>query len=375
MDSFRHETAFAGVEPVSNAPEQSGDQVFENPDSRDGNATYLFLGGVGLIVFAIVNFFAALGAHAGQLSLHLTSTLPTIVAVALLARGFSLRNLPRRIVVGPSAMEITTKRSTRRYSWSEIGSAATANVLNSHKTCLRITDTAGKAIIRIDESFPDYQRLVKLVESYIDAKPDDTSIRITSRKAKRMGLVCFVIGCFLGTAAVVLALSTREEQRANELLPVKGVPGEGEIVRRFVARDGVTKRIEFRVAGSQVRNVEVDPALWDQLEHAKTVPVVYVPEEPDINRLQFGELKDFDFTGSPTGGYLLSALMGLVALLVLGVSPLAWMGYDLTFDEKQRSWKVKRYGRVIWASKKEALEQTQNPPNSPPLGARHDAEI
>jgi hypothetical protein len=343
---------------VSSAPEQPGDQVFENSDTRDGHTLY-FLGGIGLILLAIAGFIIAIGTQHGQMSLHLTTTLPMIAAVGMLARGFSLRNLPRRIVVGLEAMEITTKRSTRRYAWSEIGSAATANVLNSHKSCLRITDTAGKAIIRVDESFPDYQRLVTLVQSHVDAKPDDTSLRILSRKAKRMALVCFLLGCVLATSSVFIALKSYEEQRANELLPVKGVPGEGEIVRRFVAPNGVTKRIEFRVAGSRVKNVEVEPAFWDQLEHAKTVSVVYVPEEPDINRLEFGEVKEDDFTKTPRGGYLLSGLAALMALFVLGYSPLAWMGYDLAYDEKQRIWKIKRYGRVIWASKK---EQAQNPP-------------
>jgi hypothetical protein len=336
---------------VSNAPEQPGDQVFDNPHPRAGDPIYFFLGGIGLIVLAIAGFIVAIGSQHGQMSLHLTTTLPMIVAVGTLARGFSLRNLPRRVVVGPQALEITTKHSTRRYSWSEIGSAATANVLNSRRSCLRITDTAGKTLIRVDESFPGYQRLVKVVESYIDAKPDDTSIRISSRKAKRTGLLCFVVGCFLGAAAVYIARETREKQRADVLLPVKGVPGEGEIVRRFVAPNGVTKRIEFRVAGSKVKNVEVDPLFWDQLEHEKTVPVVYVPEEPDINRLESGEVENNDFLKTPRGGYLLSGLGGLMALFLLGFSPLAWMGYDLAFDDKQRIWKVKRYGRVIWASK------------------------
>ena len=350
------------------ATEQTGEQVFEIQDPRAGNPTYLFLGGLGLIVVAIAGFIVAIGVPHGQISLHMTTTLPTLVAVAMLARGLSLRNMPRRIVIGPDAIEIAGKRSTRRYAWSEIGSAATANVLNSHKTCLRITDTAGKAIVRVDESFPGYQRLVKLVESYIDAKPDDTSLRIMTRKAKRTAVVCFFFGCVLGAVAVFIALETREKQRAGELLALKGVPGEGEIVRRFVAPNGVTKRLEYRVAGSKVRNVEVEPMFWDELEGAKTTPVVYVPEEPDVSRLEFGEVEDKDILKTPRGGYLLSGLGGLMALFILGFSPLAWMGYDLAYDEKQRIWKVKRYGRVVWASKQEAQETAQNPP---PLDPRY----
>lgn len=374
MDSFRNPIAFAGVHLVFDAPEQPGDHVFENPDPRAGDPTYLFLGGIGLIVLAIAGFIVAISTRHGQMSLHLMSTLPTIIAVALLARAFSLRNLPRRIVVGPDAIEITTKRSTRRYPWSEIGSAATANVLNSQKTCLCITDTAGKTIIRIDESFPGFPRLVKLVESFIDAKPDDTSSRIMSRKARRMGLLCLVFGCLLGGAAVFIALMTRQEQRAATLLAAKGVPGEGEIVRRFVAPNGWTKRLEYRVRGSSVKNVEVDPNFWSKLEHARTVPVVYVPDEPDINRLEIGEIKENDFTKTPQGGYLLSGLGGLLALFVLGVSPLMMMGYDLTMDDKDRIWKLKRYGRVVWDSKHGAPKPAEGPPKPPALDPACDLE-
>src|SRR5262245_42223017 len=97
---------------------------------------FLFAGGLGLIALAIVGFIAAIVTRHGQLSLHLTTTLPFIAAIGMLARGFSLQNLPRRIVVAPEALEITTRRSTRRYAWSEIGSAVTENVLNSPKACL-----------------------------------------------------------------------------------------------------------------------------------------------------------------------------------------------------------------------------------------------
>ncbi|WP_337177123.1 hypothetical protein [Paludisphaera sp.] len=337
---------------MSSDREPAVDEVFENPGPGGGSARYFFLGGLALVAIAIASFLLAISVPSGQLSLHATTTLPLIVATGLFARAFALRGLPDRIVVGPDGMEIETRRGARKHPWSEIGSAARVNVLNSQKTCLRVTDTDGKAIVRVDESFPDYERLAALVESYVDAKPDDTSARIMARKARRMALFTFAAGCFLALAAVFIALDTRERQRADGLLAAKGVPGEAEIVRRFTAPNGVTKRIEYRVAGSGVKNVEVHPAIWDLLEGAETIVVVYVPDEPDISRLDFGEVRDGDFTKSPRGGYLLAALGGLMALFMLGYSPIAWMGYDLAFDDKRRTWKVTRHGRVVWSSGK-----------------------
>lgn len=341
---------------MSDVFELPDEHVFDNSDAPQGTSIYFFLAGIGLLVLAIVAFIANIATRQSQMSLHLTTTLPTILAVALLAQAFSMRSLPTLIIVGPNALEITTRQWARKYAWSEIGSAAITNVLNSHQSCLHITNTAGKTIIRIDESFPDFPRLVKLIESFIDAKPDDTSLRIMSRKAMRAGLSCFVFGCLLATASVFIAITTRAEQRANQLLPAKGVQGEAEIVRRFVAPNGVTKRLEYRVAGASVKNVEMDPVSWEELANAKTVRVRYVPDEPEISRLELGEIKEDDFTKTPFGGYLFSGLAGLMSLVVLALSPLAWMGYDLAYDDKQRVWKLKRYGRVIWASKKEAVE-------------------
>lgn len=339
---------------MSIEPERPAGRVFENPYSKSGSSTYLFLGGFCLVGVAIVGFLAAIWGRGGQMALHATTTLPMIFAVGLFARGFSRRRTPSRLVVDSDGMEIGFGQDAKRYHWSEIGSAVTANVLNTPKTCLRVTDTAGKTIIKVDESFPGYERLVELVQSHIDAKPDDDATRILARKAKRAAIGFAFFGCFLATAAVFIALQTRWDQRALKLLADKGVVGEGEIVSRFTAPDGVTKRLEYRVAGSAVRNAEVHPVFWEAIEDAETVPVIYVPDEPDISRLGIGEVAEKDFLKSPKGAYPLAALGGLMALFMLGYSPFAWKGYDLAFDDKDRTWKVKRYGRVVWESKKKS---------------------
>lgn len=336
---------------MDNTSDRRDIQIFENSEPQGGNPTYYFLGGVGLIGVAIVGFVAALGIDRGPMMLHIMTSVPTLAAIGLLARGFSLRKLPSRIVVGPEVLEITTDGFASRYAWAEIGSAAKANVSISQKSCLRITDTAGKMIAQIDESFPEFQRLVTLVESHVDAKLDDTSVRLMARKAHRTGISTFVLGCVLATSAVFIALSAREEQRAEALLSAKGVPGEAEIVERLTAPDGKTRRIKYSIAGSQVKNVEVHPVTWFLLEHAQTVPVIYVPDEPDISRLEAGEVKRKDFKEFPGGEYVAAGLAGLMALFVFCYSPLAWMGYDVAFDGNTRIWKLKRYGRVFWTSR------------------------
>lgn len=102
--------------------------------------------------------------------------------------------------------------------------------------------------------------------------------------------------------------------------------------------------------------------------------MIYVPDEPQINRLAVGEIKENDFTKTPRGGYLLSGLGGVLALFMLGLSPFMMMGYDMTMDEKDRIWKLKRHGRVVWDSKHGAAKPAQCPPKPPALGPRWDWE-
>ena len=132
-------------------------------------------------------------------------------------------------------------------------------------------------------------------------------------------------------------------------------PETAEIVRRFIAPNGTTKRIEYRLVNaagvSATRNVEVEPGFWDRLGNAKTIDVIWVPAEPFASRLLDGEVNEREFTKTPVGGYGLAALGGLLALFLLGASPFMWNGWDLGHDATTRTWTLKRFGKVVWPNK------------------------
>jgi hypothetical protein len=155
-------------------------------------------------------------------------------------------------------------------------------------------------------------------------------------------------------ASGFIAWKTHENQRALRLLAEHGEPGEAEIIRRFVAPNGITKRVEYKVTNSAgltaTRNVEVEPSYWDRLEGAKSIAVIWVPNEPSASRLALGEAKDREFTNTPAGGYGLAALGGLLGAFLLVASPFMWNGWDLAHDAKSRKWSLKRYGKVVWSS-------------------------
>ena len=337
---------------MSNDAFSKDEQVFIRPESARTNGNRMILAGIGLLCVAAIGFLVAVFGQVGQLGLHAMSTLPTILSIGALSAGWTLIKAPRRIGVSPRGLTIEAGNSTRHLSWNEIGCGTVETVGTSQRRRLNITDPQGASIVRVDETFSRFDDLVALVASHVEAKADDTAGRILRKKARRQAVTLFVFGALMTLACGFVAWTTYQSQRAARLLKEKGQPGDAEIVRRFVAPNGVTKRIEYRVGGARgSRNVEVNPAYWELLDGAKSVPVIFVADEPDVSRLATGEVERHDFTKTPTGGYLLAALGGAMALFMLAASPFAWNGLDLSFDQSAKKWCLKRYGKVIWSAK------------------------
>jgi hypothetical protein len=348
---------------MSSKTPSSRERTFLRPQSAGSNGTLLMLAGVAGMCVAALGFALAIYARPGQLALHSMTTLPAILSVGALTAGWRLLRTPGRVIVGSDGLTIETSRGERRLRWSDVGSAGVETGGMTHRRLLNITDVDGKSIAKLDQSFDDFDAMVAIISRHVEAKGDDTSARILRKKARRNAILAFTVGLFMAVACIFVAWTTRAEQRAGRLLAEKGEPGEAELVRRFVAPNGVTKRIEYRVTSagkpSGTRNVEVEPDYWESLAGAKSVPVVFVPDEPGISRLERGEVIEKDLTKRPAGGYLLAALGGLLALFLLGASPLMWNGWDLTHDSKTNRWSVKRFGKVIWSTGGSARDETE----------------
>jgi hypothetical protein len=336
---------------MSTETDSNSEHVFLRPDSAGPSGVLLILGGIGLLCLAAVGFVVAILGRTGQLSLHAMTTVPTLLSIAALTAGITMLRTPRRVSVGPECLTVETRRGVRRLGWDEVGCAAVEPGATSQRRRLNVTDVHGKSLVKLDESFNGFDEMVTLISSYVEAKGDDTAMRILRKKARHQAAIMFTCGLFMAFAGVFLAVDARKAQRAARLLDEKGVPGEGEIVRLFLAPNGVTKRVEYRVDGAETRNVELDPDYWDslKLKRLKSIPVIYVPGEPNVSRLQRGEVTESDIIKTPAGTYSLVAVGGIVALFLLGASPFMWNGWDLAHNSKTKKWSVKRYGKVVWS--------------------------
>lgn len=333
------------------ATENSHEEVedlFLRRDSATSNARWCMVGGILALVFAAIGFAVAIFTRVDQLSMHAMTTLPTLLGLGALTAARTLASTPQQVAVGPKGLRIEGRRGSQQYSWDQIGWATMgAGALNQRRR-LVVVNTDGKNIAKLSEAFDNFDALVHLVKQRIAEKPDDISERIQIRKSKRCALMTAAVGIALLTAAVAIAWMAHREQRASRLLEEVAVPGEAQIERRFLAPNGVTPRLEYRITTadgpSAKRNAEVTRDYWDGLEGASSVPVVYVPDEPAISRLTEGEAESTDFMDKPVAMYGLSIAGSLLSLLLLVAAALQWHGWDIDLDSKTGKVSIKRFG-------------------------------
>jgi hypothetical protein len=175
-----------------------------------------------------------------------------------------------------------------------------------------------------------------------DHRPEEVDHLFLLKNATSIHAVLWLL------AGIAIAWMTHREARAAQLLAKASLPGQAEIVRHFLAPNGITPRLEYKItteAGiSGTRNAELARDYWDSLEDATSVAVVYVPGEPWISRLVEGEVEETDFTRTPLGGYGLGAAAMVMGLFFLGASVLQWRGWDIDLDSKTGKFSIKQFG-------------------------------
>ena len=331
-------------------PPEPIEYLFIRSGSAAAKGTWFLVGGFCAIVFAGLGFAFSLVARVDQITMHAITTMPTILGLGAITAGYSLIRAPKQVFVGTHGIAIDGKGGRRSYSWDQIGWVKYGSSAEIHRRHLILYDTSGKTIATISDAFQNFDTLVALVRERVAAKQEDVSERIRTKKARSMSLVAVGTGVLMAAAGGGVAWHTYAEQRAARVLQELGVPQDAELVRRFVAPNGVTRRIEYRVTTpngkSATRNAEVQPAYWHSLEGVTTVPVIAVPNEPAISRLVIGEVEEDDLMKTPVGGYGLSILGAIMSLFMFGAAVMLWLGWDISTDSKTGKISIKRFGET-----------------------------
>jgi hypothetical protein len=213
---------------------------------------------------------------------------------------------------------------------------------------LKVYDNNGKVVLALPSSIEPFDALVASLRQRLTAQPSPRTDSVRWRKTRRNGLLFSLIGLLALVGSAWMGWTSYADRRAEELLRTQAVGGQAVIVRKFIAPDGQTRRVEFRVAGSgdngPLHNIEVDRNFYPMLREGMRVPIKTVAGHPEIARFP-GEIKDDFLDPSPAKGLLLSVAVGALGVFFIAGAVLAFRGIDIATDPATGRLKVNRLPR------------------------------
>jgi len=323
------------------------ERVYRQRSNSSSQSRLYVVGGIALIAFAAIGFVVVvLSPRLDPITMQVTTTLPVILGVGAIYAGRMAARTPGEVGVGPDGIRLVYRDRTTHLGWDKIGWSKIETLSQSNRRSLTLFDTDGRTIIRLTDVLDGFDEMAAEIASFLAAKPDKTAVRIRNAKSRRSAAFTIVYSLgFLAVSAAV-AVMTRGTIRSEKLLLESGVPGQGQMERRFLAPNGVTPRIEYRVTASDgktaSRNARVTRTYWDELEGATSIPIIYVPSDPSISRLATGEEEERDMLKSPLVGYGLPAILAVMSVVFLIVSVLTLRGWDINLDQKTGRLSMKR---------------------------------
>ena len=308
-------------------------------------------GGCGLLLMGILGFFLALLTDATVVSQQMMTTLPVLLAIGLLTNGTGMVFRPREIIVDAEGITVDRPWGFASVEWSEIAWGKADTHPLTHIERLTLYNAKGKILLQVGNYIEGYERFAKLVNARVNTAENQKAEEIRAKKSRWSALLVIGMGLLFTVGGGFLIADGRYKARASNLLATSGTMGEGQVVDRLMAPDGRTCRLHYKVVvdgrESSVQNVEVTREVWLALEGAVVVPVLYVPEEPNISRLVAGQVESNDFTDTPMGGYVTGALGIIMGLFMLSIGTMLWRGWDIGLDSQTGKFRVKKFGETI----------------------------
>lgn len=300
--------------------------------------------GLGAILFFVVLVFH-LGGDGHGVALVLP---PVFIGIACASYGFILIRSPQTVEISPSGIEIETVLGTKSIPWSEI------DRVEQDKTLVYMTAQTYRQIVlfnrrgrrraAITELIEDFDDLVSQIKSAVGEHSTQPVTSGPMRRSKRNGVIFLVLGitCFI---AYPWPIVNQVKARASwQQLEASGVGVDAKIERRYFYNN-IAPRIEYSFEDAQGNRHTRDTILlkpaWDRLPSTGTVPVRYLRDDPEFNRIKDGEEDEKSEKG------IERIVIGLVGVVFMGGlftvgGILQFMGIDITMDDKTGRIRIKR---------------------------------
>ena len=249
-------------------------------------------------------------------------------------------------------IHVRSGKSERLLPWSDVAWSDVETQGFTGRRQLKVYDNNGKVALRLPSSLEPFDALVANLRQRLTAQPSPRTDAVRWRKTRRNAALFLFVGTLALAGAVWTAWQSYTTRRNEELLRTQAADAQALIIRKFVAPDGQTRRVEFRVAAPGERmpadgylhNIEVDRNFFALLREGMRVPIKTVPGHPEIARFP-GEVKDEFLNPSPKFNLLLSLALAALGLFMTAGAVMAFKGIDIATDPATGKLKINRLPR------------------------------
>jgi len=271
----------------------------------------------------------------------------SVIPIMLISRGlFAMRNI-NRVTLDPNGIAVESPLSFKLIPWTQIQRMAKkdrrAFMGQSHET-LMLIGADGKELAQIRDTIDRFPELVQQIEYRLAAARGTPVVAeeeapLEMKRARRRGIIMgsffalFTLGMIAGTAAS-LNEWIHEKKYATE-----AVTTDAKILKHYMVRQTHYVEFEFTDPAGQThqRAAMVEMVPWEQLTHAKTVPVQYLRSDPSWNRLATGEDRVTFDNFWP---------LGIIGMVMFGTGAVfSFLGFDL--NNKGGTFQLTRWGKPL----------------------------
>jgi hypothetical protein len=239
----------------------------------------------------------------------------SVIPVMGIAVAISLLSSPVRVLLDDRGLTIEWLIRRRAFLWNDISEIQLKKVnfsiswlgtftarKNLPKERLLLLDSNGRMLAQIPASIKPFDVLTREIYSRTTAArgtptfsaEKQTSREISSRKKQRIFL--FLAGIFIAALGIAFGVISSVDDHNKRLLEKDGRLIEAAVVKHYIYN--ITPRLKYAFTAPDGReyskDVMVDRKYWDSVEKDVTVPVRYLPANPDNNKLSSGQIEEFD---------------------------------------------------------------------------------
>lgn len=264
--------------------------VFVAPPSVARSGARPLLGAIVMVPIAVGAYLLARHFGLNPRALDLVGACPLVIGVMMLFAWLAARRATLRVSVDSVSISVSSRGREVKLAWSQIAWVEEGTSRWIPLPQLRLFGADGRILADITNHIADFDLLKSAIVKHV--VPDVANAPTEIKHYRRGAWYVVGLGTLMLAVAGYLVWSVGTELLGRRRLSTHGVAGTGVVVRKFITPNGQTHRIEYRVdaPGAPLKDLEIEPRLWTEIEDGEWLPVIYVPGNPGLCRLRQGQV-------------------------------------------------------------------------------------